>query len=177
MNSNGWKRAITIAGGALAAAVLSGAAMAQYAWIGDNGVRQYSDRPPPSSVPSHRILKAPGRAAPPAGDTAGHAADPASNPAQAPDSAQPAAPTLAQRNAEFQKRRIEQAEKAEKAAEQEKLAAERKRACEQARAYQRTLESGARIARTGADGERAFLSDNERSQEAAHTRRFLAQCA
>ncbi|MGV3653414.1 MAG: DUF4124 domain-containing protein, partial [Noviherbaspirillum sp.] len=77
MNSNGLKRAITIAGGALAAALLSGAAMAQYAWIGDDGVRQYSDRPPPASVPSHRILKAPGKAAAPAGDSAGLAADPA----------------------------------------------------------------------------------------------------
>lgn len=36
-------------------------ALAQYAWLDARGVRQFSDRPPPPSVPDHRILKAPGK--------------------------------------------------------------------------------------------------------------------
>lgn len=171
MKSHGWKSA-TIVSAALAGAILSSAAFAQYAWVGDNGVRQYSDRPPPSSVPPQRILKAPGKAAP---ASAAQAEAPA-GPAETQATRQPAPPTLAQRNADFQKRRIAQAEQAGKAAEQEGLAAERARGCEQARAYQRTLESGARIARTDKNGERAFLSDGERAQEAAQTRRLLNQC-
>lgn len=171
MKPDGWKRATTIAGAALAAAVLSDAAMAQYVWIGNNGVKQYSDRPPPASVPPQRILKAPGRAAPPAS-----VPDSAASPAHPPVATQAGTPTLAQRNAEFQKRRIEQAEQERKAADQQALAAERDRACRQARAFQRTLESGVRIARTGANGERVFLSDKEREQEAADVRRHVAQC-
>src|SRR5690606_22642704 len=165
MNPNGWKRAITIAGGALAAALLCGAAMAQYVWIEENGVRQYSDRPPPASVPPQRILKAPGKAAAPAAPAsspAGAVPEAGAGPAPALDSTRADAPTLAQRNAEFQRRRIEQSEKEQQAAQQQTLAAERQRACEQAGAYQRTLESGMRIARTGPNGERLFLSDSER---------------
>lgn len=34
-------------------------AQAQYMWIDDKGLKQFSDRPPPPSVPLKHILKAP----------------------------------------------------------------------------------------------------------------------
>ena len=35
---------------------------AQYVWLNDKGVKQYSDMPPPAAVPNQRILKSPGPA-------------------------------------------------------------------------------------------------------------------
>ena len=76
----------------------------------------------------------------------------------------------------FRKRRIEQAEGEAKASEQARVAADNARNCEQARGYERTLASGQRIAKLDKNGERAFLSDQERAQEIATAQRVLAQC-
>lgn len=141
----------------------SGAALAQYAWVDERGVKQYSDRPPPAAVPKSRILKQPGGA--PAAE-----AEEATKPAAAP------APTLADKHAEFRKRQAEKAESEKKAAEEAKVAAERRQNCDRAADYQRTLESGARIGITGKDGERSFLSDDQRAREMQETRRILAGC-
>lgn len=141
----------------------AGSALAQYAWIDDHGVKQYSDRPPPASLPKARILRQPGGAA---------ATE--SSASTAPASA--AAPTLADRNAEFRKRQAEKAENEKKSAEEAKLAADRRQNCERAADYQRTLESGVRIGTTGKDGERAILSDEQRARELQETRRILADC-
>ena len=145
----------------LACAVLvagSSGALAQHVWLNDKGVKQYSDMPPPPGTPAGRILQSPGpRAA-----------------ASAPT--QPAAPSVAESNAAFEKRRIEQAERENKASEQARLAADNARNCEQARGYERTLASGQRIAKLDRNGERAFLSDQERAQEIATAQRVLAQC-
>lgn len=55
-----WRRclgaALFVAAGAIALP-----AQAQYVWLDARGVRQFSDRPPPPSVPDSRILKGPGK--------------------------------------------------------------------------------------------------------------------
>jgi Domain of unknown function (DUF4124) len=153
---------------ALAALLLlayAGNASAQYSWIDERGMKQYSDRPPPASVPKSRVLKQPG------GATAAAPAEEAR-----PSAAPAAAPSLAERNAEFRKRQAEQAEKEKKTAEEARIAADRSRNCERARDYQRTLESGVRIGTMGKDGERGFLSDEQRAREVQETRRALADC-
>jgi hypothetical protein len=133
-------------------------ALAQHVWVDDKGVKQYSDMPPPPGTPASRVLQAPGpRAA-------------------APAAALPAAPSVAERNAAFEKRRIEQAERESKASEQAQLAADNARNCEQARTYERTLASGQRISKLDRNGERAFLSDQEKAQEIAAAQRVLARC-
>ncbi|MDB5840725.1 MAG: hypothetical protein JWQ23_2677 [Herminiimonas sp.] len=177
MNSFRWKP-IRMAVVALAAVALTGPASAQYMWLGENGVKQYSDIPPPSSVPKSRILKQPGQASPQAlqtNNTAPAEAD-AEKDTGSPAAKEQAAMTTAQRNAEYNKRRIEQAEKDKKAADEQKLAGERARTCDQARAYQRSLESGERLARMDRNGERFFLNDAQRAQEAAETKRILGDC-
>jgi hypothetical protein len=163
-----WRKRTSIASGALAALIMAGSACAQYVWIGENGVKQYSDVPPPSSVPQSRILKGPGKA--------GASSLPAA-PAETAPAEQKSPMTTAQRNAEFQKRRIEQAEKEKKAAEKEKLAADKARNCEQARSYSRTLESGGRVMRMDQNGERSYLTDDQRAQETAEAQRVLSQCS
>lgn len=161
--------ALTIA--ALAAA---GSASAQYIWIGPNGVKQYSDSPPPASVPASKIIQQPGSPSGRTGVTPD--APPANDPASA--ASPSAAPrSLAQQNADFNKRRAEQEEKDRKAAEQQKTAADRARNCDRARTYQRTLESGDRISQVDKNGERAYMGDAQRARESAETKRMLDECA
>ncbi len=148
------------------------AASAQYVWLNEKGIKQFSDMPPPASVPKNRVLKEPGqtfRSTAPVGNEGAAAGD---NTA-----ATPKAPlTTAEKNADFQKRRAEQAEKEKKDAEAEKLAADKAKNCERAQDYQRTLASGQRIARTEKNGERVILNDQQRTQEMQEANRILADC-
>jgi hypothetical protein len=163
---------------ALAALSLTSAAFAQYMWLDERGVKQFSDRPPPSSVPVNRILRQPGGAA----HSAGPATAPVALAAEAPASqnataAKDKAPmTTAEKNADFLKRRAEQTEKDKKAEEQTQLAAEKAKNCERAGEYRRLLESGERIARTDHNGERYYLSDDQRSREINESKRLLQEC-
>jgi hypothetical protein len=163
---------------ALAALSLTSAAFAQYMWVDERGVKQFSDRPPPSSVPANRILKQPGGAA--RSDAA--ATTPAASAGEPPASqnataAKDKAPmTTAEKNADFQKRRAEQAEKDKKAEEQARLASEKTKNCERAGAYRRVLESGERVANTDRNGERHYLTDDQRAREIDESKRILQDC-
>jgi hypothetical protein len=86
--------------------------------------------------------------------------------------------SLAERDAEFRKRQIEQQEAQSKEA---KLAADeeaRRRSCDNARSYLKGLESGARLVRTDPNtGERVFLEDAERAREMAAAQKAVeANC-
>ena len=139
-------------------------AQAQYVWIEPNGTRQYSDRPPPPGTPANRILKAPGRALLPPAPVEQSA--PAAKPA----------PTLAEREAAYRERtqqRAEQERKDEEESKKQRAMAER---CATARENQAQLASGTRIAQYGQDGERRYLSDEERSARMARANQALQDC-
>lgn len=142
------------------------AAQAQWAWKDDNGRVVYSDRPPPASVKQDRIVRQPGAA------PVTHPAEPAAN---AKTEAASAPKTWAEREAEFKKRQAERAEGEKKAAEESALQAQRRVDCERARSYLATLESGTRIARTDANGERSYLDDAQRTAETARARDIMAK--
>lgn len=159
---------------------LATSALAQFVWLDEKGVKQYSDQPPPTSVPNKRILKAPGQSLP---RNAGYAGseDAAANPSTAdaaggskPDAK--AAPTVAEQNAAFQKRKAELAEKSKKAEQDAKLASNKAENCARARANQRALDSGARIGQTDANGERSYMNDEQRAQQQAQNRESLSDC-
>jgi hypothetical protein len=166
------------------AAVCCSMAWGQYVWLNEKGVKQYSDKPPPASVPDSRIIKPASRNA---GQQAGSALASPAAPAAGDAPAKPAdgvpqagaklAPTMAERNADFNKRRAQQAEADKKAADQQKLAQEKAANCERAASYKRNLESGARITRVGKNGEQAFISDEQRAQEIKETSKLLDGCA
>jgi type IV secretory pathway VirB10-like protein len=146
-------------------------AFAQYVWFNEKGVKQYSDMPPPPSIPAGRILKQPSDNAPSSANSE------ASAPAQAEPAATTKPPmTTAERNADFRKRHAEQAEKEKKAAEQARAAAEKKKNCQRAREYQNALASGGRMTHTDQNGERSFLTDDQRAQEMQDVNRVLQQC-
>ncbi len=153
-------------------------AMAQYVWLDEKGVRQYSDQPPPPSVPNSRILRGKGMPAAPApGAPEAAAANGAVNPASnSTTPAKTATPSIAERNAEFNKRRAQRAADEKKAADQQKLAEQKKLNCERAASYKRSLENGMRVARTNANGEQVILNDEQRAQELQEANRMLESC-
>ena len=224
---------------ALLGLALAGSVQAQWKWLDAAGQVNYSDHPPPVSVPATRILSQGGTlraasaapaaaaatsagaslaatagsgaaggaaqdaaAAPDGRATASPAAagspsgSPAGSPVQqaasaaagaspasgAPGKAEGAAParprTAAERLNELRKQQALK-EAAEREADQLKRAqAGVAQWCEDLRGRARMLESGMRVARVDASGERSFVSDDERAAQLEAIRRDLdAQCA
>jgi hypothetical protein len=146
----------------------AGASAQQYKWVDRNGRVQYGDTPPPG------VRATPLRA--PAGPAAAPESPAASDTPAAGDA--PAAkgpPTMADREADFRKRREEAEKEQQKQAKAEQEKQLKKDNCERAQAQSRFLESGQRVSRTGADGERRFLEDAEIAQEAARARQMVQE--
>jgi len=146
----------------------AGLAQAQFVWIGPNGTRQYSDQPPPPGTPPSKILKMPGRPAP---------AQEASTAAPAGDTVKPkAAPTLAEREADYRKRAKAREEADAKSQSDARNNAAHAEHCDNVRKNQRMYASGMRISEIGTDGQRRFLSDAERAAGSARTEQQLSEC-
>jgi len=142
-------------------------AQAQWMWVNDKGVKQFSDQPPPPGTPPNRILKAP-RGSTAAAELRKEVAAAPADGEEAPateEKVAPAKPTLAERNAEFKKRQQETATKTAKAEEQTKLDAEKKKYCSEAKSNIGMLESGVRVSEMGPNGERSYMSDEARAQK------------
>lgn len=131
--------------------------------------------PPPITVPKNRILKTPFKSVQnpaPASSDVGAAASVA---ASAEEKLQKPV-TTAGKNEDFMKRKAEQEEKEKKAAAEKQAAADKAKNCERARSYQQSLESGVRITNTDKNGERNFLSDEQRAKELAEVKQAMAAC-
>ena len=146
--------------------VFAGLSHAQFVWINEKGVRQFSDRPPPPNTPAKNILKSPG------GILA--AAAPEAAPAAA--GAKPAAPTLAERETDYKKRQAEKAESEKKSTEEAEMKAAKKANCDASRAFKMQLDSGARLSTTDKNGERSFMDDAQRKEKQAQAARNLEGC-
>lgn len=152
--------------------------MAQWAWTDEEGKPIFSDRAPSSSVPEKRIFKRPGPArlnttqetAPSEGVDAANARPTA--PAQAAASASPA--TALDKALAERKKKAEQAQAEQRKLEEERISKIKADNCERARQAQKTLESGVRMSRTNAQGERVILDDADRAVEAKRLQGIVA---
>jgi Domain of unknown function (DUF4124) len=152
---------------ALFGALISTPSQAQWKWRDAQGHVQYSDRPPPHSVPARDILQRPAAARAPVGSAPAAAAS--ASPASAASGPRTVDPELTARRRD--------AEAAERKAADDKLARERSESCARARDYLRTLETGLPIARVNAQGERTTLDDNGRRAELNRAREVItADC-
>ena len=156
---------------ALWLALIAGAVCAQTAplpplwkWIDAGGQVQFSDLPPPLSVPERDILERPTRQQQRAAALAAAAAS---------------APTSigqARTDPELEARRKRAAD--EQAAQQRQLldrdSAVRADNCQRARAHLAALNDGLRMTRTNAQGEREVLDDKARAEEMQRARGVLA---
>lgn len=149
-------------------------AAAQYQWIGKDGRKVFSDRPPPADVREKDILKQPGgrgAALPvvPAEPADGAGSSAAATPAVAvaKPKVDPNAPKLSGKDAELEarKKKLGEEEAAKKKAEEEKVAQARAENCERAKKAVTLFQSGVRVASTNARGEREIMDDNTRAAE------------
>jgi hypothetical protein len=127
----------------------------QFKWVDQNGRIQYGDTPPPGAKATR--LRPPPPGSPP------------------PAAAKGAPLTAAEKDAAFRKRQQD----AEKDRQKDEVAAKdadaKRENCERSKEYLRMLEGGLRISRLNAQGERYYISDDERAAEVAQTRQNVSQ--
>jgi len=143
----------------LIALAMAGAAHAQlYKWVDKDGKTRYGDTPPPGA-------KATVMSAPASGSA------PAAAPAGAPGKDAKKGPlTPAEQEQDYRRRQLEAKKASEKDERESKDKAARQEACAQASEAVRTMETGQRISRVNAAGERYFVGDDEVAQELAKAR-------
>lgn len=91
-------------------------------------------------------------------------------------SAAPQPKSVAEQDAAFRKRQIEQQEGQQKAEKQAAEAEDKRQACESARIYLKSLQEGQRISRVDPrTGERVFVEDAERASETARAQRAVSE--
>ncbi len=146
------------------------AASAQWQWVDTSGKKVFSDQPPPLDVPEKNILRRPagaaGRAgtavtAPPSSGATG--ADTAAATPGAPPTPKPSG---VDKELEEKTRKAEEAEKAKQAAAKAKVAQTKADNCARAKQGKATFDSGIRVARVNAQGEREIMDDKARAAEA-----------
>ncbi len=140
---------------------LSSTAFAQWQWLDKDGRPVFSDRAPPPSVAEKSIVRRPAQSvvAPVA-----NAADGAVAPASAAASATQASGV--DKNLAEQKKKADAADAAKRKTEEDRIAAARADNCKRARAAQVGLNSGVRMSRMTAQGEREVMDDAARAVEA-----------
>ncbi len=148
------------------------AAVAQWQWIDKDGHKVFSDRAPPVEIPQKNILKQPSGSvsAQPSVAEAATAPD-----GTTPETSAPAGEGLkvssTDKQLEEKKKQAEAAEAAKVKADQERVLKAKIENCARAKQAKATFDSGVRVARTNAAGERVVMDDAAR---AAETRRIQA---
>lgn len=141
---------LAVVGVAIAAA---GAHAQAYRWTDANGHTQFGDVPPP-----------------------GVHATPIALPASpAPGAGEKAPLTPAQEEQQFRKRQLDRQKADDKAAQDREQAATKAQNCSSARESLRLLQSGQRVARLDAKGERYYIDDAQRAQEASRAQDAVKQ--
>jgi hypothetical protein len=141
--------------------VASAGAHAQYAWIDAKGVRHYSDQPPPTDIPAAKILKTPRGLTPPV-------------PSPAPAPAAKAAPTLAEREADYRKRHAASEVADKKAATDQKLADEKRANCLLAARDKAELDTGRRL--RAENGSREIMTEDDKAAQRGRDNAVLKEC-
>lgn len=154
---------------------LSSYAQAQYVWLNEKGVKQFSDLPPPKNIPKDRIIKGPGARARTVEESSNTQATGTEQNKSEIDKLQKPN-SLAAKNEEFNKRKTAR-EEAEKKAEADKQAKQEKdKNCSRAKAYRQTIESGMPISTRDQNGERMILDEGQRARELADAKKILSEC-
>jgi Domain of unknown function (DUF4124) len=157
------------------ACLFSMAASAQWQWIDKDGHKVFSDRGPPPDILQKNILKQPGNrtqsTAVAASDDAVAPAQTVQNPAGAVNT-----PKIASGDKELEakKKQVADAEIARRKADDEKLVKAKIENCARAKQAKTTFDSGVRVARTNASGEREIMDDAARATEARRIQGIIA---
>ncbi|MDQ2823516.1 MAG: DUF4124 domain-containing protein [Pseudomonadota bacterium] len=137
-------------------------AHAQFAWIDEKGVRHYSDQPPPTNTPAAKILKTPRGMAP---STETSPAPASTLPVKAP-------PNLAEREADYAKRKQQATDSVTKAAADKQVADAKQARCTTAANNKAQLGSGQRVL----TDKNVAMSDAEKARELVSANAILKDC-
>ena len=142
------------------------AALAQWQWLDKDGRKVYSDRAPPADIQDKNILKRPGNYKAPAAPLADASGEPdgKASPAAATAPTMPASGGL-DKELEAKKKQAKDAEAAKRKADEERIAKARIENCARAKQSKTMFESGVRVGRTNAAGEKEFMDDAARAEE------------
>lgn len=149
-------------------------AWAQYIWLNDKGVKQYSDQPPPKSVPKNKIVKSPFGSSRPADSASAEGKNSDANKSEMEKIEKPV--TLAKKNEEFNKRKIAKEEADKKAEAEQQNTAVKEKNCERTKSYKQSLDEGVLIMTRNKNGERIPLDEAQRAKEAAEAKKILSEC-
>lgn len=150
---------------------VSAVAHAQWQWIDHEGHKVFSDRAPPADIPDKNILKRPqGRIAAPADAPAKDDAPAAPGAGQVADSKAPGM----DKDLEAKKKQAAEAEAAKRKAEEERITKAKIENCARAKQAKTSFDSGVRISRTNAAGEREFMDDAARASELKRIQGIIA---
>lgn len=140
-------------------------AQAQWQWVDKDNKKVFSDQPPPIDIPEKNILRRPNTAKRLNFSTPTTEGAASNAPAPAPATTAAAKPSGVDKELEEKARKAEEAEKAKQAAEAQKVAQARADNCKRAREGKATMDSGIRVARVNAQGEREIMDDDARAAE------------
>ena len=152
----------------IASLAFTGTAAAQYKWVDQNGRIQYGDTPP---VGASSSAVRPSSPAPRTEATQDEAGDEANKDLTKKDKA-PA--TMAEKEADFRKRRLDADKEREKQAQAQQASDQKRENCARARENARLLEGG-RVTRVDAKGERYFLDEAQIAQEMIRARQVVQE--
>lgn len=159
---------------------LSFAASAQWQWIDKDGHKVYSDRAPPTDIQDKNILRRPGNAKRP-GMPVSDVAPETDAAASAQQAALPVLPASGgktgalDKELEAKKKQAQEAEAAKRKAAEEQVTKAKIENCARAKQAKVTYESGVRIGRTNAAGEREFVDDAARAEELKRIQAVMAR--
>lgn len=152
---------------------LSFAALAEWQWLDKDGRKVFSDRAPPADILDKNILKRPGSYKAPVVSVSGGTAE-ADGAPSAPVAGQAVAPPASgakppasglDKVLEAKKKLAKETEAAKRKADEERIVKAQVENCARAKQAKPSFESGARIARTNAAGEKEFMDDAARAAE------------
>jgi len=152
------------------ACAFAASAFAQWQWIDKDGRKVFSDRAPPPEVLQKNILKQPGNmsktpVAPVNSDSAAPGSDSAPTASSPTGGASAPKIATADKELEAKKKQAADAEAAKRKAEEEKVVKAKIENCARAKQAKTTFDSGVRVARTNASGEREVMDDAARAAE------------
>ena len=162
----------------LALALLPALACAQWHWIDKDGRKVFSDRAPPTDVPTNKILKRPGGIPPPVPAEAEAPADVAEAGGTPVSKTVANVPKVSGKDPalEEKKKAAELEELAKKKAAEEKFAKDKADNCTRAQKSLQIFASGQRIRSTNAKGEPEYLTDEQRAAETKRLQAIAADC-
>lgn len=147
---------------------------AQWQWLDSGGRKVFSDRAPPPDVAEKNIIKRPNMAVRALPAAATEPNDGASNEQGTSPTASASAPLGGvDKDLLAKKKQAADAEEAKRKAELERITKAKIENCARAKQAKASLDSGLRISRTNANGEREVLDDAARASERARAQTVI----